>query len=329
MSDRLDDETKPLYLQIADAIRSEIKEGTLIPGEQLPPMRRMAEERSVSLGTIRHVYALLEQDRLIECKRGQGTYDKKDEPDLLGRKDKALRFIDQTIESLLDLGFSTREAEIFFELRLRQREDAARPIRVAVVASTPEERSVISNSLENIGAARAYRISMNEVESQPERLLAGFDFIVAPQSLLLALRDRVPEHIPLMPAAMSISRKTVNACRVLPDGASVGVLTASFGFQDIIRQECADLTGRTQPMDFLKFGDPEKTRAFITAHDVIIVSPDYGELIDNQEIALLRGPFIEDKRVIRTAFSLDQGSLYYIGRAIERRYHELREFLLD
>ena len=59
------------------------------------------------------------------------------------------------------------------------------------------------------------------------------------------------------------------------------------------------------------------------------MSPDYGELIDNREIALLRGPFIEEKFVIRTAFSLDQGSLYYIGRAIERRYHELREFLLD
>ncbi len=319
----------PLYRKIADDIRADIEQGAIQAGDRLPSMRRMAEERAVSIGTIRHVYALLEQGGLVELQRGRGSYVRLNEPELSGRKEKALHFIDQTIESLCDLGFSTREAEIFFELRLRQREDAARPIRVAVVAATPEERSVISHSLEHIVVARAYRLSMREVENQPERLKTGFDFIVAPQSLLLEPHPKFPEHIPLMPAALTVSRETLKACRGIPDDARIGALTVSCGFQDILRQACDDLALDPQTMDFLQFGDVEKTLAFIRAHDVIILSPDNGNLIDNKEVSLLRGALAEEKHVIRTAFSLDEGSLYYIGRAIERRYHELREFLLD
>ncbi|HHX30412.1 MAG TPA: hypothetical protein GX720_04195, partial [Clostridiaceae bacterium] len=47
------------------------------------------------------------------------------------------------------------------------------------------------------------------------------------------------------------------------------------------------------------------------------------------EAALLRGPALEEKRVIRTGFHLDRGSMIYLSRAINDKYGQLRQYLRD
>jgi DNA-binding transcriptional regulator YhcF (GntR family) len=62
----------PLYHQIAEALRSAIEAGELAPGEALEPMRRAADAWGVHLHTVRHAYAALARDGLIELRRGRG-----------------------------------------------------------------------------------------------------------------------------------------------------------------------------------------------------------------------------------------------------------------
>lgn len=62
----------PLYHQIAEALRSAIEAGELAPGEALEPMRRAAEAWGVHLHTVRHAYAALARDGLVELRRGPG-----------------------------------------------------------------------------------------------------------------------------------------------------------------------------------------------------------------------------------------------------------------
>lgn len=62
----------PLYLQIADAIRHRIEEGTLSRGESLEPLREAADSWGVSLHTVRHAYTSLARDGLLEVRRGPG-----------------------------------------------------------------------------------------------------------------------------------------------------------------------------------------------------------------------------------------------------------------
>lgn len=318
-----------LYRRLLEQIRGEILSGERQPGDQLPSIRDSATAYGVSTGTVRHVYSLLARDGLIKMQKGRGTFvaEAGRELDPAGRKERALMAIDGVIQALSELGFSTREIEIFFELRLRQKEDATRPLRLAIVAATPEERSIISRSLMHVSQARIDRIPLSDLAGQPQRLASGFDLLVAPARLAPEL-ETLGAPVPVMPVAITISRDTLLACRSIPRKSQVGVLTVSRDFSAILKQECGQVLAPDAPLEFGLFGDLERTRLFIERHEVIILSPDFANLVGTDEAALLRGELVVNKTLVRTVFDCDQGSLLYVNHAIEKKYRELREFLL-
>ncbi|NLI48790.1 MAG: GntR family transcriptional regulator [Acidobacteria bacterium] len=64
----------PLYHQIAQALRAAIAAGELAPGDALQPMRQAAEKWGVNIHTVRHAYAALAREGLVERNRGpRGT----------------------------------------------------------------------------------------------------------------------------------------------------------------------------------------------------------------------------------------------------------------
>lgn len=60
------------YRQIADDLRARIRSGGLKAGAMVPSELAIAEERSVSRGTVRSALALLVDEGLIEVVPGQG-----------------------------------------------------------------------------------------------------------------------------------------------------------------------------------------------------------------------------------------------------------------
>lgn len=331
MTDQTQTEGRPLYRQLLEQIRDEILSGRRPPGQQLPSIRDSAASYGVSTGTMRHVYGLLEREGLVMMKKGRGTFVA--EParllDPASRKDQALSTIDEAMQTLTGLGFSAREIEIFFELRLRQKEDARRPLRLAIVAATPEERFIISRSLAHVRQAQIDRISFSDLAGQPQRLESGYDLLVAPARLGARLESIAAPAVPVMPVVITISRDTLLACRSIPRKAEVGVLTVSRDFVPVLKEECGQVLARDSRLDFEVFGDAEKTQDFIENHQVLILSPDYANLVGMAEAALLRGEAVMNKTLIRTVFDCDQGSLLYLNHAIEKKYQELRQFLSD
>ena len=65
---------KPIYEQITDQIKTAIVKGELKEGEQLPPIRALANSLRVSAITTKRAYADLEAAGLIETVQGKGTY---------------------------------------------------------------------------------------------------------------------------------------------------------------------------------------------------------------------------------------------------------------
>jgi GntR family transcriptional regulator, transcriptional repressor for pyruvate dehydrogenase complex len=63
-----------LYDQIAEQLRGMIDDGTLKPGDRLPPERDLAERFRVSRNSVRDAYRALEAKGLIETRQGDGTY---------------------------------------------------------------------------------------------------------------------------------------------------------------------------------------------------------------------------------------------------------------
>jgi len=66
--------SKSEYLKLADAITAEIADGTLKPGDRLPPQRNFAYERKIAVSTAGRVYTELLRRGLVVGEVGRGTF---------------------------------------------------------------------------------------------------------------------------------------------------------------------------------------------------------------------------------------------------------------
>src|SRR5215211_7476619 len=65
---------KPVYLQLADQVRTAAASGALRAGECLPSIRPLAEELRVNRNTIAKAYAELENQGVIDTHPGKGSF---------------------------------------------------------------------------------------------------------------------------------------------------------------------------------------------------------------------------------------------------------------
>jgi GntR family transcriptional regulator len=64
----------PIYLQLMEQLKHGIETGALRPGEQLPGMRRLAEELVINPNTVAKAYRELEHEGVIELRQGTGAF---------------------------------------------------------------------------------------------------------------------------------------------------------------------------------------------------------------------------------------------------------------
>lgn len=70
-------DTAPLYQRVAERIANRIYDGHWRPGEPIPNEFALAEEFSVSQGTIRKAMSMVEETGLVDRQQGRGTFVKK------------------------------------------------------------------------------------------------------------------------------------------------------------------------------------------------------------------------------------------------------------
>ncbi len=63
----------PLFAQLADAVRSELIDGRLAPGDRLPAARQVAAALEINLHTVLHAYQQLRDEGLVQMHRGRGA----------------------------------------------------------------------------------------------------------------------------------------------------------------------------------------------------------------------------------------------------------------
>ncbi len=64
----------PVYRQIVNQVKCLVASGRLRPGQELPPIRVLAQQLAINPNTVVHAYAELEQEGVVECRHGSGTY---------------------------------------------------------------------------------------------------------------------------------------------------------------------------------------------------------------------------------------------------------------
>jgi GntR family transcriptional repressor for pyruvate dehydrogenase complex len=67
-------ETSKIYMRVIDQILTLVRDGTLKPGDQLPPETQLAEQLGVSRSSVREALRALEILGVIESKTGVGSF---------------------------------------------------------------------------------------------------------------------------------------------------------------------------------------------------------------------------------------------------------------
>jgi GntR family transcriptional regulator len=64
----------PLYLQLMEQLKHAVETGDLRAGDQLPTIRKLAEDLVMNPNTVARAYRELEHERVIEVKHGLGAF---------------------------------------------------------------------------------------------------------------------------------------------------------------------------------------------------------------------------------------------------------------
>ncbi len=101
----------PLYRQMLQQLRERIASGQIAAESQLPSVRDLSAELHVNPLTVAKVYRLLEQDGLVEFRRGQGTFvNIRQKPLSLAEQERLIQpGIEQIVSEALHLGLDASQ----------------------------------------------------------------------------------------------------------------------------------------------------------------------------------------------------------------------------
>jgi GntR family transcriptional regulator len=111
----------PIYQQIVNQIKYLVSSGRLTAGEELPPIRSLAEKLVINPNTVARAYRELESAGIVEKRRTAGTY-VSDQGSPLARRER-LKILTERIDALLA---EARQMDIAFEeiVKLAERRHA-------------------------------------------------------------------------------------------------------------------------------------------------------------------------------------------------------------
>jgi GntR family transcriptional regulator len=68
------DDPIPLFTQLMGQIKQAVESGKVLPGEQIPSIRQLANDLELNSKTVAKAYKLLERDSVIQAKGYRGTF---------------------------------------------------------------------------------------------------------------------------------------------------------------------------------------------------------------------------------------------------------------
>lgn len=118
----------PIYTQIVNQIQSQLVNGILKPGDQLPTVRALALELRVNFNTVARAYRILDEERIISTQQGRGTFIMQIPPPDVNEKlriESLIELTDRFLDEAERLGFSEREVSQMVRDRLKFRKEAS------------------------------------------------------------------------------------------------------------------------------------------------------------------------------------------------------------
>lgn len=102
-------DARPIYSQIVDGFREQIRAGILVPGEKLPSVRELASELAINPNTIQRAYRELELGGWTASVPGKGCFVHGVPAGGHTQQARLLENLDEITAALLSIGMSRHE----------------------------------------------------------------------------------------------------------------------------------------------------------------------------------------------------------------------------
>lgn len=311
----------PIYQQLVDRVRAAVKQGALTAGQQLPTVQELAETLCVARGTVKRAYDELELEGLVEKIQGRGTFVSYRPTAASSRKEQAMAAIDQLLDQLEAMGFSAGEVNIFLDLKLREREDSSRRLKVAVLECNPENLSQLSDQLRGVEGIEVCSYLVDNIRAYPYHLTEDMDLIVTTNEHAAELSSLIPENKRLVRIALRLSTRCfARILRIRPD-AQVGILSCSPRFGQVLANTCRTYNHSLELSQAETFSPELDIDSFLADKDVVLVPRDYEKYCSSLEASRLQH-FADRKRLICCAYEMDEGSFLYLEERVLRALEE-------
>jgi len=310
----------PIYKQIIEQITLQIKNGSLKPGEKLPSERELAAQTGISRSTIKKAYEELERNKVIEVVQGSGSFVSKQQ-DVVeeGRKERAIKLIDELLTELENMKFSYREISIFIDLRIAEREEELKKIKIAAVDCNPEALSIYKKQLAYISRVEIYTFLLSDVISfkRSEDILENFDIILTTSTHYKELCELIPQLSDrIMRVVVSPSRQTIIDLATIPENARLCVLSTSKTFRDIIKEHLMGFNIRMENIFYLYEYEIEYLEEALQYSDILIVPPGFFAEKGSQCIEVLKTFRERGGKIINFEYQIERGSMIFVEERI-------------
>ena len=314
--------SKPIYKQLIDEILAKIRSGELRPGEKLPTERSLAQQLYVSRGTIKKAYKELADNNIIEIIQGSGTYvyaEKKLYDG--GMRKQATNMINSLLDRLEFWDFPIEEIETLFHMCLTHRTRANRPVRCAKIDFNSESLGIFKRQMSYLPDITLSAILVDSVimDDTPDALLADYDLIFTTETHYGQVTECLkisPEN--LFSVSEALSQQCIISISTLPQNSSIGIVTSSNKFANLICEELERFCPLPSPLCIHFDVDVDSILQFIQKYDTIIISPNSAILEPGFSDSRLQSFYDRGGRLIPFDYMIDRGSLIHIEELVSR-----------
>ena len=303
----------PIYQQLVDQIRAASRSGALTAGQQLPTVQELSEQLGIAKGTIKRAYDELERDGFLEKVQGRGTFLCNRPQDSTSRKDQAMAAIDTMLDSLEAIGFTPTEIGIYLDLKLRQRSEEERRIRIAVVECNTENLTRMADQLRRIPHVELSTHLLSAVQEYPYTLTEESDLVVTTATHADELESLLADHKRVIRVAIRLEGSCMLSLLRLRHNAKVGILCSSLRFGQLLARTCrqyAESVNACEPQTF-----QQDVASYLKDKDALLLPADYSRYCDAASIDAIRH---FQGTLIPCGYELDEGSFLYLQEKTKR-----------
>lgn len=308
----------PVYKQIVNQMVEAIGSSEFKNGDKLPSERMLSVELQVSRGTITKAYYELANLDLVTLIKGKGCFVSDEKTFLsLGRKEKAVHMITNTISNLQELGFSMSEIRIFSEIVMMEKEKNYSSIKIGIIDCNREALHAIQRQIGKLKDVTISKYLLTEITSAPlQDEILDFDIVITTYKHYEAILDVLPSIADyLIRVAMTPSKKTMIEIARVAHNKNIGILYDSLNYLGVIRNELKLVDIQLEEDMHLMIDKLNKKEidSFLKNKEIVIIPPLTFFEVSFQRWLMLH---LDNKQVIEFDYLIERGNLLYLEETI-------------